>query len=64
MKLLEVEAATAERKKEICIGCESPKSQGLVVCWKCFKHRTDIIPYKDFEGGFEAWVKMAKEVLQ
>lgn len=46
------------KASELCAGCNRHKDIGLIVCWKCFKYRTDITPFKYFEGTFEEWQKM------
>ncbi len=38
------------RLSEVCPGCNKPKALELVVCWHCFKYRTDKTPLKYFEG--------------
>lgn len=50
----------AERKSTVCKGCGKEKQLGLVVCWTCFKYRTDIIPLKSFEGSFSEWLLQVK----
>ena len=49
------------RRETICRGCGKEKEEGLIVCWHCFKHRKDIIPYKYFEDDFDKWLKMVKK---
>ncbi len=45
------------RAGKVCLGCGEPKEAGvLIVCWNCFKYRTDITPLKYFEGTFEEWL--------
>ncbi len=46
MKTIEQEA----RLSEVCPACGKPKGLELVVCWHCFKYRTDKTPFKYFEG--------------
>lgn len=42
----------------LCPGCSRPKTEGLVVCWDCFKGRTPgVMALKDFEGTFDTWFK-------
>ena len=38
------------RLSQTCPGCGKPKALELVVCWGCFKYRTDVTPLKYFEG--------------
>ena len=38
------------RLSHTCLGCGKPKGLELVVCWDCFKYRTDKTPLKYFEG--------------
>jgi len=38
------------RDLELCPGCGEPKQSGCIVCWDCFKYRTDKTPLKYFEG--------------
>lgn len=44
------------RTEETCRGCGNPKTIGLVVCWDCFKYRTDVTPLKYYEGTFPEWL--------
>ena len=50
----ETPAEAAARESAVCI-CQTPKEPGQLVCWHCFKHRTDAAPLKDFPGDYEAW---------
>ena len=36
------------RKETVCRGCGKPKSQGLIVCWGCFKYSAN--PFKYFRN--------------
>lgn len=38
------------RNSETCPACDEPKGQELLVCWQCFKYRTDKTPFKYYEG--------------
>ena len=29
----------------------------MTVCWPCFKHREDIVPFKYFDGTFSQWLQ-------
>jgi hypothetical protein len=52
-------AAFAEeiaRDSDTC-ACGREKSVGIVVCWRCFKYRTDIVPLKYFVGSYQAWLE-------
>lgn len=44
----------------ICAGCQCTKDVGLLVCWNCFKYRSDLTPYRYFyeagRGDFLAWL--------
>lgn len=44
------------RAAEICLGCMADKPKGTVLCWNCYKYRTDITPFKDFHGSLEEWL--------
>ena len=43
------------RSSDRC-ACGKRKSPGDVVCWNCFKYRTDIVPLKDFAGSYQEWL--------
>ena len=45
-----------QRQKEVCIGCNQPKSLGLVVCWACFK--SGKVPFKYFTGSLSKWLEV------
>ena len=47
MTTIDIEQA---RLSHTCPACGKPKSLELVVCWNCFKYRTDKTPFKYFEG--------------
>jgi hypothetical protein len=49
------------RTATICYGCNGHKVVGLVVCWDCFKRRTDITPLKYFDGATEQWLEIAEK---
>jgi len=34
------------REATVCPGCGKAKETGLIVCWQCFKYRTDCTPMK------------------
>lgn len=40
----------------ICPGCDKESDSGGQVCWNCFKYRTDITPFKYFDGSLEEWL--------
>jgi ribosomal protein L40E len=44
------------RTETVCRGCGAEKETGLSVCWLCFKHREDIVPFKYFDGTFSQWL--------
>lgn len=48
-----------QRTKTICQGCGVDKAIGLVVCWRCFKYRVDIVPLKYFNGNYQEWLQQA-----
>ena len=48
------------RTLSICPGCGKPKQIGCVVCWDCFKYRTDIKPLKYFDGSLADWLNKYK----
>ena len=54
MHISEIERA--HRDSSICAGCHKVKDIGLVVCWNCYKYRTDIKPFKYFQGDIEEWL--------
>ena len=40
-----------------CPGCGGPKQLGCIVCWPCFKHRTDgVISFKYYAGSLVDWL--------
>lgn len=39
------------RKATTCPGCGKAKDTGLIVCWHCFKYRTDCTPFKYWTAG-------------
>ena len=48
------------RQLTTCCGCGGSKEVGCVVCWNCFKHRTDITPLK-YDGRTVAdWLNANK----
>lgn len=49
------------RNSQVCLGCNKEKQLGTVVCWNCFKYRTDATPLKYFQGTIEEWLKYLKE---
>ena len=50
-----------DRQIEYCRGCGGSKQIGCIVCWDCFKYRTDITPFKPFmesgRGDYEEWLE-------
>ena len=46
----------AVRKETHCRGCGGAKPEGCVVCWNCFKYRSDVTPFKYFDGGLDEWL--------
>lgn len=44
------------RSETVCRGCGGEKGVGCVVCWTCFKYRTDVTPFKYFDGGLNDWL--------
>jgi len=50
------------RDSETCEGCGSRKDKGTVVCWDCFKYRTDVTPLKYFQGSLTGWFKYINQV--
>ena len=53
---------TLARADSKCRGCGTPKHPGLlIVCWSCFKYRTDITPLKYYEGTFVEWIETTKQ---
>ena len=44
------------RALQTCPGCGKAKQAGCVVCWDCFKYRTDITPLKYFDGSLADWL--------
>lgn len=54
------------RESRVCPGCGKPKGLELVVCWRCFKYREDVIPFKYFEGkdsdnSLQEWLDYVQE---
>ena len=49
------DASDAARKSPNCV-CGGNKGKGTLVCWDCFKHRTDTTPLKNFQGSYVEWV--------
>jgi len=45
------------RTETVCRGCGGGKETGMTVCWPCFKHREDIVPFKYFDGTFSQWLQ-------
>ena len=45
------------RRHKYCAGCGKEKGIGGLVCWSCFKYRTDIKPLKYSDKSLEAWLK-------
>ena len=45
------------RTETVCRGCGAEKETGMTVCWPCFKHREDIVPFKYFDGTFPQWLQ-------
>lgn len=45
------------REEVTCRGCGEEKGLGTLVCWSCFKHRTDIVPLKYSGLGLCEWLK-------
>jgi hypothetical protein len=43
------------RKLKLCPKCQHPKSEGLVVCWNCFKYIQN--PFKYSNLSLEEWLK-------
>lgn len=52
----DAEEKEACRLRATCV-CGGPKEPGCLVCWDCFKHRTDITPLKYYAGTFAQWQK-------
>lgn len=50
---------TQARNSSECIGCGKDNPAGCIVCWQCFKYRTDIVPLKQWNGGFAEWQVVA-----
>lgn len=44
------------RQDATCLGCGGPKVIGCIVCWTCFKRRTDGKSLKWFDGTFSQWL--------
>lgn len=40
-----------------CPACGDRKGLGPLLCWDCFKYRTDITPFKYYNGDIESWLK-------
>ena len=34
------------RRLSVCPGCNGPKDLGHIVCWDCFKYRSDVPVFK------------------
>ena len=49
--------ARSARRRKTCI-CKKPKPPGCIVCWHCFKHREDVVPFKTFRGTYVQWIKL------
>lgn len=49
------------RPETFCRGCGEVKIVGMLVCWNCFKYRTDITPLKHYKGTFAGWLETVKE---
>lgn len=47
------------RAASVCSGCLGKKKLGRLVCWRCYRFRKDITPYKFWTGRFEAWILLA-----
>lgn len=54
----------AARNLNQCPGCGGEKQRGCVVCWPCFKHRTDVTPLKYFDGSLLEWIDMLNGVVR
>lgn len=52
------------KTETICKGCGEPKDVGMIVCWECFKYRTDITSLKYYEGTFAGWLETTKELTE
>ena len=39
------------RRLTTCPACGAEKTTGCIVCWNCFKYRTDKTPLKYYEGS-------------
>ncbi len=48
------------RTEQTCRGCGDDKGLGLVVCWGCFKYRTDFTPFKYYGGTLQDWLDYIK----
>ena len=52
------------RQSPQCPGCGKAKEIGCVVCWRCYKQRTDCIPLKHWTAGRDGSpAKTADEAL-
>jgi hypothetical protein len=49
------------RAETTCRGCGGQKALGQLVCWGCFKRRTDVTPLKDWTGGIRSWLEMVEK---
>ena len=49
---------TKARKLDVCSGCGEFKAVGLIVCWECFKYRTDVKPFKYADMTLLNWLKL------
>lgn len=46
------------RAASVCPGCGGKKDPGCVVCWRCFKYREDVTPFKYADGvDLEEWLE-------
>ena len=41
------------RQATTCPGCRKRKDAGCIVCWHCFKYRTDCTPLKYWTAGLD-----------
>ena len=39
-------------------------NESSTVCWDCFKYRTDVTPYKYFQGTYDEWLQTLPPISQ
>ncbi|MCX7428806.1 MAG: hypothetical protein NTW96_24670 [Planctomycetia bacterium] len=61
MSTTDINLEETMRAEAVCRGCGKPKDAGCIVCWGCFKYRTDITPFKWFDGTIEEWIATAQK---